>query len=160
MRKIGIILLLFITFAFTKKDEFTDFVYTVNLFPSFAPNSEIAIKKTGKIGKINLTILDNSYPNKKSQYSAKLDDADFEYFAQSIGDVSMSEMKSLDGLSANDGTTFRNIFTQNGKITEFEFSTPKKDSKYYKIANAVIGLLKKKFIGKYEQKYFAELGNY
>jgi hypothetical protein len=160
MKKIGIILLLLLTFGFTKKEESTDFVYKVNVFPSFAPNSQIAIKKTGKSGKISLTILDNSYPNKKSEYSAKLDDADFEYFAQSIGDISISEMKSQDGLSANDGTTFRNVFTQNGKSTEFEFSTPKKDSKYYKIASSVIGLLKKKFVGKYERKYFAELGNF
>ncbi|MGV9003907.1 hypothetical protein [Flavobacterium sp.] len=130
------------------------------MFPSFAPNSEVVIKKTGKNGKIFLTILDNSYLNKKSEYSAKLDQADFEFFAQSTGDISISEMKSQDGLFTNDGTTFRNTFTQNGKSGEFEFSAPKRDSKYYKLANAVISLLKRKFVGKYQQKYFAELGNY
>jgi hypothetical protein len=159
MKKIGIILLLFLTFAFTKKDESADFVYKVKLYPSFAPYSEISIKKIGKSGKISLTILDNSYPNKKSEYSAKLDEADFGYFAESLNDISLSEMES-DSSMGNDGMTFRNTFIQNGKTTEFEFWSPKKDSKYHKIADVVISLLKRKFTGKYEQKYFAELDKY
>ncbi len=156
MKKIGIILLLFVTVAFTVKDESQNYVYNIELFPAFAPKSKIEIQKTGSIGKIKLIILKDSFFPKTIENTAVLNEADLKYFSESLNDISLSEMKS-DNSMGNDGMTFSNIFIQNGKTTEFEFWSPKKDSKYYKIADAITALLKRKFTEDAEIKYIGKL---
>jgi hypothetical protein len=159
MKKKGIIILLLLTLSFTNKDESKDFLYEVKVFPAFENLAEIEIIKVGNTGKIKLKIFKDYKSGQKTEYNSNLNHTDFKYFFQTLNGISMSEMTS-DNIIVEDGITFRNKFTQNGHSTEFEFWSPGKNSKYYKITDAVIGLLKRKFRGDFEKKYLASLEKY
>lgn len=159
MKKAILFIILILTVSFTKTNavkESDDFVYKVKLYPSFAAKGEIEITKTGKTGKIKLITQIDEYSPKALDKIAILNESDIEYFTVLLDNVSLAKLKNSTE-SGMDGMTFVNTFSQNGKSNEFKFWSPAKETEYYKVADAVIGLLKRKFNEKSETDYFAHL---
>ena len=155
MKKV-IFIFSFLMFSCTKNEkklDAVDYIYNINFYPSFADRSEVEITKIGVNGRIKLTV--------ESEFSQVIDstvlnEEDFKSFSKALGNISLANMKGSN-YNGIDGMTCSNVFYQNGKLNKFSFWSPPPNTKYYILIDAVISIMKRKFIGKNYDEYFERL---
>lgn len=137
-----------------------NFIYIVNLYPSFHPNCEIQIYFTSKKKSIELNINDRRKIDSDFHKTENITEKDIEKLMFNLKDTELINFKPKENSYGMDGMSVDNIFYQDEQINKFSFWSPENNSEESKILTSVIELAKSKFNNEKCNEYFENVKKY
>jgi len=138
------------------------FRYRGEFYPAFMPECRIDIQAEKGVGQIKLTVTKNrESATASSSDSLPIHTPDLALFYTSLDSVRLLEIGTHElSVPGSDGITVYNTVIQDGKQNEFHFWSPETNTPEHRVAEAVLGLARRKFTSKRQQEYFKNLEQY